>query len=238
MPSGLQLALPASGLQTLCVSSSIGAPTLVLVPTSLEWARLEDLGGLGPTAMIALCGFGPIAAGTRAADLLARLTPARVLLIGIAGAYDIERDPLGSALEFGAVAVTGVGVGGGRAHLAPQAVGLPQWPASEQPPRAAVYDQLELDLRHGPLLLSTCAASASPDEARERRERFPQARAEDMEGFGVALACSLAGVRLSIVRGISNCVGDRASEHWAIAGALSAAREQALRVLARRTGGT
>ncbi len=91
------------------MSTHKGAPLLVLVPTALELARLLDLGGLGPSVLVDLCGFGPIAAGARTAQLLARLTPARVILVGIAGAYDIERDPLGSAIEFGAVAVTGVG---------------------------------------------------------------------------------------------------------------------------------
>lgn len=218
------------------MGNSIGAPTLILVPTSLELARLEDLGGLGPMAIVAPCGFGAIAAAARTAELLGRLTPARVILVGIAGAYDVQRDPVGSAMEFGAVAVTGIGVGFGRDHVPPQALGFPQWPATEHPARAAVFDRLELDSRSGPLLLSTCAASASVEEARERRERFPQARAEDMEGFSVALACSLAGVPLSIVRGISNSVGDRVSEHWSLPRALAAARELALRVLARRAG--
>ena len=212
---------------------SIGAPTLVLVPTALELARLEDLGGLGPTAIVVPCGFGPIAAAARTAELLCRLTPARVILVGIAGAFDVQRDPLGSALEFGAVAVTGVGVGSGKAHVPPPALGFPQWPASDHPSHPAVFDRLELARRGGPLLLTTCAASASVEEASERRARFPEARAEDMEGFAVALACSVAGVPLSIVRGISNAVGDRVSEHWSIPRALAGARELALAVLAR-----
>lgn len=214
-----------------------GAPTLVLVPTALELARIEDLGGLGPTVLLQLCGFGPIAAGVRTAELLARLTPARVILVGVAGAYDIARDPLGSALEFGSVAVTGVGVGAGADHVPPPTLGFPQWPAREHPARAAVFDQLDLALPGAPLLLTTCAASANAAEAHERRARFPAARAEDMEGFAVALACSLAGVPLSIVRGISNAVGDRVREHWSLPRALSGARELALRVVARGEGG-
>ena len=232
----VQLASLVPASQTPGVSTSIGAPTLVLVPTTLELARLEDLGGLGPTAIVAPCGFGAVAAAARTAELLERLTPARVILVGIAGAYDVKRDPLGSALEFGAVAITGIGVGEGRAHVPPPELGFPQWPATEHPPRSAVFDRLELELRAGPLLLTTCAASASHEEARERSKRFPEARAEDMEGFSVALACSIAGVPLSIVRGISNAVGDRVSEHWSIPRALAGARELTLRVLARGRG--
>ncbi len=218
------------------MSTHKGAPLLVLVPTGLELARLLDLGGLGSSVIVDLCGFGPIAAGARTAEFLARLTPARVILVGIAGAYDLERDPLGSAIEFGAVAVTGVGVGAGADHIPPPALGFPQWPAGEHPARAAVFDHLDLDLRGGPLLLTTCAASANAAEASERRKRFPEARAEDMEGFAVALSCSLAGVPCNIVRGISNAVGDRARERWSIPRALSGARELARAVVARAEG--
>ncbi|HUR27822.1 MAG TPA: hypothetical protein VM509_06530, partial [Planctomycetota bacterium] len=100
----------------------------------------------------------------------------------------------------------------------------------------AVFDRLELAARGGPLLLTSCAASASADEARERLRCFPEARAEDMEGFAVALACSVAGVPLTVVRGISNAVGDRVSEHWTIPRALASARELTLSVLARSGG--
>ena len=62
-------------------------------------------------------------------------------------------------------------------------------------------------------------------------ERFPGAAAEDMEGFGVALACALHGVPLSIVRGISNAAGQRAPAHWRISPALAAARTLLLELL-------
>ena len=61
-----------------------------------------------------------------------------------------------------------------------------------------------------------------------RRARFRDALAEDMEGFAVAFACALAGVPVSIVRGISNVVGDRDPAHWRIPAAL-AARARAAR---------
>jgi futalosine hydrolase len=200
----------------------------------LELARIRDLGGFGPVTLVEPCGFGPIAAAARSAELLARLSPARVILVGIAGAFAVLRDPLGSALEFGAVAVTGIGAGAGKDHLPPAALGFPQWPASARHP--AVFDRLELASRGGPLLLTCCAASASEEEAQERTRRFPDARAEDMEGFAVALACSAAGVPLTIVRGISNAVGDRKSERWTIPLALASARELTLEVLTRGGG--
>jgi futalosine hydrolase len=77
------------------------------------------------------------------------------------------------------------------------------------------------------LLLTCCAASTDSRDADARRNRFPQAAAEDMEGFGVALACTLAGVPLQIVRGISNQVGDRNHANWQIEPALTSAADLA-----------
>ena len=82
---------------------------------------------------------------------------------------------------------------------------------------------VELPENSAGMLLTCCAASANAQEAAARRDRFPEAVAEDMEGFGVAMACALAGVPLQIVRGISNEVGDRDHRNWQINTALTAA---------------
>jgi futalosine hydrolase len=220
-----------------------GSGTLVVVPTELERRRLLDRGPLPPgLAQLECCGFGPVAAAARTAELCARLRPAHLVLVGIAGAYDPERHPPGSAIDFGAVAIDGVGVGRGAGFLAPPALGFPQWPGSggrgarDVPP---IHDRLELEPQPGasdrqrPLLLTTCAASADEDEAAERRARFPEAVAEDMEGFAVATAGVLAGARVSIVRGISNRVGDREAGNWRVPAALSAARRLLVELLER-----
>jgi futalosine hydrolase len=211
--------------------ASSGDPTLVLVPTALELERLADLGGFGPV-LVAVCGFGPIAAAARTASLISELRPARALLVGIAGAFDVRRDPVGSALEFASVAVDGIGAGAGREFLTPSALGFPQWPGA-LPGAAPIFETLAIAAPAGvdALLLTTCAASASRAQADERRERHPAARAEDMEGFAVAAACAIAGTPLRIVRGISNEVGDRDPAHWSIPRALAGARRAALAVL-------
>jgi len=81
------------------------------------------------------------------------------------------------------------------------------------------------------LLLTVSAPSSSAAEAAARRERFPDASLEDMEGFGVAVACALARVPLTIVRGVSNVAGDPAHERWRIREALAAARAAAIEFL-------
>ncbi len=207
-----------------------GSPTLVLFPTELEARRFQDQGGLpSGHGLTAICGFGPIAAAARTAQLLERLRPARAFLIGIAGTYDTDRHAVGEAVAFGRVALDGIGAGQGSDHVGPSALGFPQWPGSEDTER--LEDVLTLAGEGDLLLLTTCSASASPEEALMRREQHPDAVAEDMEGYAVALACAVARTPLAIVRGFSNEVGDRDAAHWRIPAALGAARRAALELL-------
>jgi futalosine hydrolase len=213
--------------------------TLILIPTELELRRIHDLGGLpDELGTVEICGFGPVAAAARTSQLLTRHRPERCLLIGIAGAYDYEQYPAGSALSFARVAIEGVGVGVGADHLGPPRLGFPQWPAHTET-GAAIHEELALTKESESdalLLLTTCSASDGPPLAAERRKRFPNASAEDMEGFGVALACRLQETPLSIVRGISNEVGDRDPTRWHIPAALAAGRRRALELLEHTWG--
>ena len=194
-----------------------------------------------------LCGFGIVAAAARTAMLLALHRPQRVLLIGIAGSYSAQRIPVGSALHFDRVACDGIGVGCGDQFVAASSLGWFQFDPGQPPGRSATLPTqghkqtsqqvgdviplatclestcLESVNDSTGTLLTCCAASANRQEAAARRSRFPEAVAEDMEGFGVAMACALAGVPLQIIRGISNEVGDRDHQNWQINAALTAA---------------
>ena len=212
---------------------------MILFPTELERRRFGDQGGIEPElAEVALCGFGPVAAAARTAQILVEKRPAHVLLLGIAGSYDTDVHPVGSAIEFTQSAIDGVGVGQGDDFVPPPALGFPQWPGQPGLPDSGqphpLADVIPLAAPTGvepALLLTTCAASDAPPLAAQRRARYASAVAEDMEGFGVALACAFAAVPLRIVRGISNQVGDRRPEHWRIPAALAAARRLALDLL-------
>jgi futalosine hydrolase len=206
---------------------------LILVPTELERRALAPAltAVVGP---LELCGFGPVAAAARTALLLGRLAPERVILVGIAGRFD-ERLAIGSARRFSAVACHGIGVGSGDAFEPAAALGWPQWPGAAAHPEP-VGDVISLGSssaadNDGGLLLTACAASADSGDAATRRRLFPDAVAEDMEGFGVALACRLHGVPLEIVRGISNTAGDRDKTRWRVAEALAAAAGLVTRIL-------
>lgn len=200
---------------------------LVLVPTRLEREQLERLGGF-PRARVELCGFGPVAAAARTAQLLARGGTRRVLLVGIAGSYRPRTLPVGSALRPASVRLEGLGLQQGGHTRPPSALGFAQW----DEPGLRVRERLPLAGGRGELL-TVCAASGSPEEARRRARCHPRAQLEDMEAFGVALAARLAGLPLDVVRGVSNLAGVRSRASWDVRGALAAARELALECLAQ-----
>ncbi|MDA1094734.1 MAG: futalosine hydrolase [Acidobacteria bacterium] len=213
--------------------------TLVLVPTDRERQHLVGQPGFGVRDRCELCGFGPVAAAARTATLLAQRAPDRVLLVGIAGTYDSAVMPVESATIFDRVTMHGVGVQTDSGFLSAASLGFHHWrETNDQPP--PTVDQLSLAAlaphAAGPLL-TCCTASADADEAQQRRLQYPDVTAEDMEGYGVALACRLANVPVAIVRGISNQVGDREHARWRIHEALRAAWCVASELLARPTWG-
>ena len=213
--------------------------TLVLVPTEKEQHHLARQPGFGVHAPCELCGFGPVAAAARAATAIAHHQPDRVLLVGIAGTYDPTVLPVASAAIFGSVTMHGVGVHVGSTFMSAASLGFHHWreTAHHPPP---TQDALSLTAPVPPApgpLLTCCTASADADDASLRRRHYPDVTAEDMEGYGVALACRLAQVPLAIARGISNEVGDREFSRWRMTEALDAVWIVASDLLARPTWG-
>jgi len=203
----------------------------VLVPTRLERTLLQRLGGLAG-APAELCGFGPVAAAARTAGLLALRKPRRVLLLGIGGTLRPEELPVGAAASFASVRLEGLGARRGTRWLAPSELGFAQWDDG----RTRIEERLALQpARRGVRgeLLTVCTAAGSRAEARARARRHAAASVEDMEGFGVALACALARVPLTVVRGVSNVAGERDRRRWDVRAALDAARTLAGTWLAR-----
>ncbi|MEV6814852.1 futalosine hydrolase, partial [Micromonospora sp. NPDC051296] len=68
--------------------------------------------------------------------------------------------------------------------------------------------------------VSTVTGTAASTEA--LRQRHPDAVAEAMEGYGVAVAASHAGVPFAELRTISNPVGPRDRDAWRMREALNA----------------
>lgn len=209
------------------------AVPLILVPTQRE-RRV-----VGPRLLahgrVELCGFGLVAAAARSATLLATGDATRVVLVGIAGALDDDL-AIGSAWTFDRVACHGIGAGTGTAFVPAGALGWSQWPGDPPTAAAAIGDDLPCRVpdrmpRARGRLLSVAAAAADPADVATRLAVFPDAVAEDMEGFAVAAACRLCGVPFTVVRGISNRAGDRDTSRWHVDAALEAAADVAVQVL-------
>ena len=214
---------------------------LLLIPTQLEWNVLHPLLVEATQRFgwsMQLCGFGPIAAAARTAQEIARCQPQRVLLLGIAGTYfpDQPDHAVGTAALYDHVACFGVGAGTGDRHQGAAELGLLQWQDTNSAHTIGDVISLrgskEQGLVGGGNLLSCCAASARAADVQQRRRVHPEATAEDMEGFSVALACKLSGVPLYIARGISNHAGDRNKDNWRIETALEAAAKLAITIIA------
>lgn len=218
---------------------------LILVPTPTEHRILQPR--LQPTIQqvggtLHLCGFGPVSAAARTSQLIAQYTPARIILVGIAGAIDHSL-AVGSATTFDEVACFGIGAGSGHDFQNASDLGWNQWDSGvEGPePRSILGDVLPLQPspvggtpeEHGKRqLLTCCSASGSADDVALKTRHFPNAVAEDMEAFGVAMAATLMNIPVAAVRGISNVAGDRQLSHWKIKESLENAAELVLRLIA------
>ncbi|MSQ43640.1 MAG: hypothetical protein EXR45_05465 [Chloroflexi bacterium] len=221
------------------------APSINPNAHGLAGARTVDV-------TIEVCGFGLAASGVGAMNALARAErlfrpigsdlcnapveghPATIL-IGIAGTYDVLRAPVGSVVIGTRATCDGIGAGAGDDFVAAGAMGWSQGHARKG--LHPVQDSIDLatwpieQLSHigaldgiprGGRVLSVAAASGSMVDAQNRRIRHAEALIEDMEAFAVALATRLSGGSLTVIRGVSNAVGDRDHRNWQTAAALGA----------------
>jgi len=208
---------------------------LVFIPTDFELAKLQPM--LAECVqrcdgVFATCGFGPIASGIRSMQLLMTHKPESAVLVGIAGAYGTDL-PIGTAVSFERFGCYGIGAGSGRSFRTAGDLGWSQLVDQESgvsfgdiiPLPTANQSNEPGNSRAGRMLLTACAASDSTDDVKNRLCRFPEAAAEDMEAFSVAMACQMAGVPLTVIRGISNVAGDRNKANWNVPAALNAAAE-------------
>jgi futalosine hydrolase len=217
--------------------------TLLLVPTQFELDHLSSsfLENLSDNfARLELVGFGPVVAGIRTSRLIEQLKPQQVILFGIAGDLR-EFAEVGTAAEFDQVACYGIGAGAGDGFETADEMGWLQWgrclddalaePIGCNLRLARPHSVFDHSVSGSSQLLTCCSASSKPLEAEQKRSKFPNAIAEDMEGFSVAVACRFAQVPLRIVRGVSNVAGDRNRDRWKVEAAMQAAEIFVSRIL-------
>jgi futalosine hydrolase len=196
----------------------------LLVATAVDAERDAVLAGLGDavdSVDVRVVGVGPAAAAAGAAWLLAREPSyTAVVSAGIGGGF-ADRIGLGEvALASDSVAAD-LGAESPDRFLPLDELGFgtvryPSDPALLAALRVALPSAVT-----GPVLtVSTVTGSAASTAA--LRSRHPDAVAEGMEGFGVAVAARRAGVGFVEVRAIANPVGPRDRAAWQVPQALAA----------------
>lgn len=221
-------------------------PKLLLIPTEFEWRALSEgqrseLVQLG--FQIEICGFGLVASGIRAAQLLSRKAWESVSLIGIAGRLTTSLE-IGAAYQFDTWACYGIGVGSGTGHRTASELNWSMFQSPYLTPQSSAHIKpngetiaglirshderftLSASSSKEPRLLVSVAAASQDDVERESKlVKFPDALAEDMESYAVAAACYYAKVPFYCYRGISNHAGDREHSRWQIQQGMVAAQQ-------------
>jgi futalosine hydrolase len=187
----------------------------------------------GRRALALVAGVGPVGAALRLGRLLGALGPgavAGVLNVGVAGSFDTAALPLGAVAvavretwpEYGlrtrgGVDAAALGFPVGHAHSGPVGPSL-----TLEPDAAARALGLEPPAAW-PRVPALTVAAASADAATADALRAAHgALLENMEGYALALACLEAGLPFLEVRAVSNAVGSRRAEDWALPAALAA----------------
>ncbi|WP_030486364.1 futalosine hydrolase [Micromonospora chokoriensis] len=183
------------------------------------------------TVTVTPIGVGPAVAGAATARLLALAEAAgspyrAVVSAGVAGGFT-GRAEVGDTV-LGTVSIAAdLGAESPDGFLPIDELGMP--PAllgagSRVPADPGLLAALRAALptaTTGPVLtLSTVTGTAASTD--ELRRRHPEAVAEAMEGYGVAVAAAQAGVPFAELRTISNPIGPRDRDAWRLREALTA----------------
>jgi len=196
-------------------------PLLVVTAVAAE-ADAVRAGAHPDHVVVEAVGVGPAAAAAGTARLLATGHYRAVISAGIAGGFP-GRAPVG-ALVLGTRSIAAdLGAETPDGFLSVEELGfgssvLPADPRLLESLRSALPDAVAGDV----LTLATVTGTAGTAE--RLATRFPQAVAEAMEGYGVAVAA--AGLPFAEVRAISNPIGPRDRAAWRLKeafGALSTA---------------
>ncbi len=185
----------------------------------------------GRNCLLLVTGVGPVNAALSLGRVLGAHRGVRgVMNLGVAGTFDVLRAPLGSAVlasaevwpEYGLAGDDGVDPHG---IAFPQAEGPagPVWDRIDLAP-ATLFEQWHLAVpaaaRSG-VSLTVAGVSGTPSRAQAVCRRHA-ALMENMEGFALALGCLRHDLPFAEARTMSNIVGSRAAEDWALEGALDA----------------
>ncbi|MGC4877665.1 futalosine hydrolase [Micromonospora sp. DT43] len=205
-----------------------GLLVVTAVPAEADAVRA---GLTDASVTVAPIGVGPAVAGAATARLLALAEAAgrpyrAVVSAGVAGGFT-GRAAVGDTVLGTASIAADLGAESPDGFIAVDELGMP--PAllgggSIMPADPGLLAALRAALpaaTTGPVLtVSTVTGTAASTD--ELRRRHPEAVAEAMEGYGVAVAAAQAGVPFAELRTISNPIGPRDRDAWRLREALTA----------------
>nr|WP_218908155.1 futalosine hydrolase [Micromonospora jinlongensis] len=198
------------------------------VPAEAEAVRA---GLTDPTVTVTPVGVGPAVAGAATARLLALAEAAgrpyrAVVSAGVAGGFtgraEVGDTVLGTAsiaADLGAESPDGF-IPVAELGMPPAMLGVGGVVPTDPSLLAALRAALPTATTGPVLTVSTVTGTAASTE--ELRRRHPEAVAEAMEGYGVAVAAAQAGVPFAELRTISNPIGPRDRDAWRLREALTA----------------
>ncbi|MEG3633162.1 futalosine hydrolase [Micromonospora palythoicola] len=204
---------------------------LLVVTAVPAEAEAIQAGLADPTVAVLPVGVGPAVAGAATARLLALAEMAgrpyrAVVSAGVAGGFAGRVAVGGTVLGSRAVAAD-LGAESPDGFVPIDELGMPAellggGPALDADPELlATLRRVLPAATVGPVLtVSTVTGTAA--SADELVRRHPEAVAEAMEGYGVAVAASQAGVPFAELRTISNPIGPRDRDAWRMRDALTA----------------
>ncbi|GAA0438044.1 Futalosine hydrolase [Actinoplanes capillaceus] len=173
-------------------------------------------------AVVEAVGVGPAAAAAGTARLLATGHYRAVLSAGIAGGF-AGRAPVGSLVIATRSIAADLGAESPGGFLPIEELGFGSSVLDADPTLVkGLVTALPEAIPGEILTLATVTGTAAT--ADRLATRFPLAAAEAMEGYGVAVAASGAGLPFAELRAVSNPVGPRDRAAWRLADAFAALR--------------
>lgn len=210
--------------------------TDVLVVTAVPAEAEAVRAGRGPTVTVAPVGVGPAVAGAATARLLALAEaagrPYRVVVsAGVAGGFPGQVQVGGTVVGTSAIAAD-LGADSPTGFIPVDQLGMPAellgggtTIIADPTLVAALRAALPAAVAGPVLTVGTVTGTVAGTDALLRRH--PDAVAEAMEGYGVAVAAAHAGLPFVELRTISNPIGPRDRDAWRLREALAALTEAA-----------
>jgi futalosine hydrolase len=193
----------------------------ILVVTAVA-AEADALRAEQEDFVVEAVGVGPAAAAAGTARLLARNAYRAVLSVGIAGGFP-GRAEVGSTVLATRTIAADLGAESPDGFLPVEELGFGSSLLETDPVLLkALREALPHALAGDILTLSTVTGTA--ETTARLAARFPDAVAEAMEGYGVAIAAAGAGLPFAELRTISNPIGPRDRAAWRLADAFAALR--------------